>query len=100
MSLEVKNINTIDDMQRFVEGCINDFEAGISTKEETLDHLRDYTLRIMELCKHGNHFPEDLDKVTIEAERQGFVFYNGEWRQSGFKSRSMSDMYAYIKTQL
>jgi hypothetical protein len=53
MSLEAKDIKTIQDMQNFVKGCINDFETEISTKEETIEYLKDYTLKIIELTENA-----------------------------------------------
>ncbi|MFW6247050.1 MAG: hypothetical protein ACOC22_02645 [bacterium] len=47
--MKSENINTIEDMQRFVEGCINDFENGIATKKETIKYLKEYTFRVIEL---------------------------------------------------
>lgn len=47
--MDVKEIMTINDANRFVEGCINDFEAGLSTKAETMSHIGKYTGRIMEI---------------------------------------------------
>ena len=47
--MNVKDIKTLDDAQNYVEGCINDYEAGISTKSETLGLLGEYTARLMEL---------------------------------------------------
>jgi hypothetical protein len=47
--LKVENINSIEDAQNFVEGCINDLYAGISSREETLGYLGEYTARLMEL---------------------------------------------------
>lgn len=52
MALEAKNINTIDDMQNYVEGCLNDMEYGIITKKETLEYLKQYTFRIIELSQN------------------------------------------------
>lgn len=37
--MEVDQIRTADDVERYIEGCLNDFEAGVSTKEETLHIL-------------------------------------------------------------
>ena len=48
--LEAKNINSIQDAQYYLEGVLNDFESGISTKEETMDCFFEYTERIIELC--------------------------------------------------
>ena len=36
------DINTIKDMQQYVEGCINDFELGLSTKTQTIKYLEEY----------------------------------------------------------
>lgn len=47
--MKVANIRTFEQALNFVEGCINDFEAGISTKEETLNLMGEYTARLMEL---------------------------------------------------
>lgn len=47
--MKVKDIKTLQDANRYVEGCINDFEHGISTKEETMAFLGEYTGRLMEL---------------------------------------------------
>jgi len=32
-------IRTPQDLETYVEGCINDYEAGISTKEETIVNI-------------------------------------------------------------
>lgn len=57
MALKAENINTLEDMQNYVEGVINDYEVGISTKKETLSFLKDYTFRVLELCNQNkfNH---------------------------------------------
>lgn len=47
--MDLKEVNTIRDAQRYVEGCVNDYEAGISTKDELLGYLGGYTARIMEV---------------------------------------------------
>ena len=47
--MDVKKIMTLEDANRYVEGCINDFESGISTKGETMSLLGEYTGRLMEL---------------------------------------------------
>ena len=49
MALEVKDINNAADMQRYVEGCLNDLIEGISTKEEIMRHMKDYTLRVIDI---------------------------------------------------
>lgn len=37
--MEVDQIRTADDVERYIEGCLNDYEAGVSTKEETVANL-------------------------------------------------------------
>ncbi len=48
--MEVENINTLDDAERFVEGCINDLEAGLAWKSETMKQFARYTGRLQELA--------------------------------------------------
>ena len=47
--MKVEDIKTISDAQRYVEGCLNDYESGLSTKEETLHYLGEYTMHLMGL---------------------------------------------------
>lgn len=42
-------INTIESAQVYVEGCINDFVSGVSDKEEFLENMGTYTIRLMNL---------------------------------------------------
>ena len=48
--MEAIDIKSLNDCQNYLEGCINDFEGGVSTKEETLEALREYTARITDLA--------------------------------------------------
>jgi hypothetical protein len=45
--MKVEDIKTFSDARRYIEGCINDYEAGISTKEETIKFIGDYTIYIV-----------------------------------------------------
>ena len=60
--MKTSHIHTIQDMQRYVEGCINDFETGVSTKDETIDALRDYTIRVIELTVKKNEVLQGRNK--------------------------------------
>lgn len=53
VQLKVKQVSTLNDAANFVEGTINDFEAGISTKQETIDALAKFTGRLMEVFWKG-----------------------------------------------
>lgn len=46
-----ENIYTLQDAERYIEGCLNDFAEGISTKGETMKYMLDYTLRIVEIAQ-------------------------------------------------
>lgn len=52
--METKDIKTIKDAENYIEGCMNDFESGVSTKEETITYLGEYTTRIIELVTNKN----------------------------------------------
>lgn len=46
---KICGIETAQEAQHIVDGIINDFEAGIITKTETMAALGEYTARLMEL---------------------------------------------------
>ena len=48
--MKTKDIHTLADAHRHVEGIINDFDEGLSTKEETVKYLFYYTIRVMEIA--------------------------------------------------
>ena len=52
--MKASDINTLKDAQGYVEGCLNDFETGISTKDETIKYLGEYTLRLMEIFEKNS----------------------------------------------
>ena len=37
--MKVEQIRTADDVERYIDGCLNDYEAGVSTKDETVVNL-------------------------------------------------------------
>ncbi len=51
--MKVEEITSMGDAEIFVEGCLSDFEAGISTKEEFMENMAEYTLRIVEIAQHA-----------------------------------------------
>ena len=46
----VKDIRTADDIERYIEGCINDFEEAISDKDETIVAIAELVVYIYELA--------------------------------------------------
>ena len=47
--MKINEVNTVQDIKNYVDGCLNDFDAGISTKQETSEYLGFLCLRIIEL---------------------------------------------------
>ena len=61
--MEAKDIKNYKDMQRYIEGCLNDLMDGISTKEETMTHMKDYTLRIIDIVAGIHKQEKDNDNT-------------------------------------
>lgn len=51
--MEPEDIKTMADAQRYVEGCVNDFEGGISTKLELLRFMHEYTVHVMDVASRS-----------------------------------------------
>ena len=69
--MKASDINTLKQAQRYVEGCINDFEAGISTKDETIKYLGEYTLRLMEIFSKT---PDTCEHEEVMKQGDGFTY--------------------------
>jgi len=44
--MKVGQIRTADDVERYIEGCLNDYEEGISEKEETVVNLTELVAHV------------------------------------------------------
>ena len=44
--MKVERIRTADDVERYIEGCLNDYEEGISTKDETVVNLAELVAHV------------------------------------------------------
>ena len=51
--MKLEQINSVDDIKIYIEGCLNDFELGISTKEETTYYIAKLLLYLHE--KYANN---------------------------------------------
>ena len=51
--MKVENVSTPDDIERYIEGCINDLQAGISTKDETIVNLAELVAHVYMAAKKG-----------------------------------------------
>lgn len=70
--MKPEDIVTIQDAERFVEGCLNDFSECLSTKEETMTLMGQYTQRLMNLFlenakKKLRENPELMDNKEAKA---------------------------------
>lgn len=50
--MKVEQIATTDDIEAHIEGCLNDFELGISEKEETLVHIAELVAYVYNKAKN------------------------------------------------
>ena len=48
--MKVENVKTPNDIESYIEGCINDFEVGISEKDETIYYLAELVVHIYKLA--------------------------------------------------
>lgn len=48
--MKAQDINSTEDCLIFIEGCLNDFEYSVSTKEETMNLFLDMVIRIHEVA--------------------------------------------------
>jgi hypothetical protein len=44
-----------------------------------------------------NIIPDDFDQVLSEAERVGWVFYQGKWVKDGWSDKTSKELYKLIK---
>ena len=48
--MKLENVKTADDLERYIEGCINDFEADISGKDETIVAIAELVIHVYKLA--------------------------------------------------
>ena len=70
MALEAKNINNATDMRNYVEGCLNDLVEGLSTVEETMAYMKEYTHRVIDLAS-ASPKPDTSDEALPIADVVG-----------------------------
>ena len=65
MALETKDINNASDMQNYVEGCLNDLAEGVSTVDETMSYMKDYTLRVIDIASASQNPTTPTSEVPV-----------------------------------
>ena len=64
--MKVEQIKTPDDVERYIEGCLNDFETAISTKDETVVYLAELVVHVYTEAKK-----KQQSKLTqLQAENE------------------------------
>lgn len=53
IAMNVTDVKTPDDIERYVEGCLNDFEGGLSTKDETVVAICELVVHVYVSAKKG-----------------------------------------------
>lgn len=87
--MRAEDINSIEDCERFIEGCLNDFYYCISTKSETMKLFLDYTKRL-----------NDLHNLAMSYEKAGW-YKDDELRKEydrGFKDGQMAIVNSIFET--
>lgn len=87
--MKVENIQTANDAQRYLQGVINDFETGSSTKEETMGLLGEYTGHIMGLFWRN--------ALRLIGNGDEVLPHDDEWEQMGDRWKSPKQQYAFDK---
>lgn len=52
--MKVENVKTADDIERYIEECINDFEANVCDKDETIIAIAKLVVHIYKLTIEEN----------------------------------------------
>jgi hypothetical protein len=48
--MKLTDIKSPEDIMRYIEGCVNDFEAEVSNKEETMIAIADLVTHVAEIA--------------------------------------------------
>ena len=73
--MKVEDIKSVDDVSNYIEGCLNDFNEGISTLDETNKYLHELTVRVIEIAQAS------LQPISEETVR----FIIKEWSSESEK---------------
>lgn len=59
--MKLKNIKTVKDLENYIEGILNDFEAGVSDKEETSSLIADLIIHVQKAVKEEKSLRDIID---------------------------------------
>ena len=83
--MKLKDISTVKDLENYIEGILNDFESGISDKEEASSLIADLIINVENVIEKGvllreilkewidvkDKLPEIGERVLIYCNSQG-----------------------------
>ena len=71
-NMKVEDIKSVDDVSNYIEGCLNDFNEGISTLDETNKYLHELTVRVIEIAQASLQpiSEEEIEKAAWESARE------------------------------
>lgn len=52
--MEIKSIETVGDMFEYLEYCLDGMDFGVTTKSETLEMLKWYSQRVIDIARSGD----------------------------------------------
>jgi hypothetical protein len=67
-------IKTLQDFEAYIEGCINDYEAGVSTKIETIEYIIECVLLMVKKLQ----FDYDVACPICENRMKCAIKCNGD----------------------
>jgi hypothetical protein len=70
MPLLIKDIQTPEQLTNYIDGCLNDFETGISTKEETSYFMHKLISTIARACAEKTTIAEAREILDAEEADQ------------------------------
>lgn len=67
--MEAKDIRTLQDANRYFEGCLNDYEHGIMSKEETMTAFFDFAVKMNNLhIEKVTELVNEIEKCSFELQ--------------------------------
>jgi len=67
--MDAKDIKSVDDVSNYIEGCLNDFDEGLSTKDETNKYLHELVAKVI-LMTQATKDKMPTDEEMIEASEK------------------------------
>ena len=73
MPLLIKNIQTPEQLTNYIEGCLNDFETGIATKDETSFHFHQLINTVARACADKTSIAKAREVLDLEEDERNDI---------------------------